>query len=155
MRRLPIVGVMGSGRERHEALAIPLGRWLAERGAHLLTGGGGGVMEAVSEAFVAVSPRPGLCIGVLPGPAPPEGYPNASVELPIRTHLPLSGARGTDPMSRNHLNALTPACLVALPGGPGTESELALAARYGTPSRRLDDPRALMACFEWIDDRLR
>lgn len=29
------------------------------------------------------------------------------------------------------------------------------AGRYGTPWRRLDDPRALSACFEWIDDRLR
>ena len=29
------------------------------------------------------------------------------VELPIRTHLPHSGERGTDVRSRNHINALT------------------------------------------------
>ena len=64
MRR-PIIGVMGSGVDRHDELAVPLGRWIAECGHHLLTGGGGGVMEAVSEAFARVPGRPGLAIGVL------------------------------------------------------------------------------------------
>ncbi|HUT02907.1 MAG TPA: DNA-binding protein, partial [bacterium] len=48
VRRLPIVGVLGSGSEPHEEKAKPLGEWLAREGVHLLTGGGGGVMEAVS-----------------------------------------------------------------------------------------------------------
>lgn len=141
MERRAVVGVMGSGSASHDRWAAPLGRALARRGVHLLTGGGRGVMRAVSEAFVAVRPRAGLCIGVLPGlehPAPggrrtPEGYPNPAVELPIVTHLPYSGARGTDPQSRNHVNVLTAAAVVALPGGPGTRSEVALALRYGTP----------------------
>ena len=51
--RLPIVGVMGSGSHPHADLAEPLGRWLAAQGVHLLTGGGAGVMEAVSRAFCA------------------------------------------------------------------------------------------------------
>ena len=38
---------MGSGTTPHADLAIPLGRALARMGVHLLTGGGGGVMEAV------------------------------------------------------------------------------------------------------------
>ena len=63
MRRA-IVGVMGSGVDRHEELAAPLGRWIAEGGHHLLTGGGGGVMEAVSEAFAAV-PSPSAAARVL------------------------------------------------------------------------------------------
>ena len=84
---LPIVGVMGSGSEAHEELAVPLGRLLAELGCHLLTGGGGGVMAAVGAAFVAVEPRVGRSIGVLPGPDARPGYPNPSVEIAIRTHL--------------------------------------------------------------------
>src|SRR5262249_31961103 len=36
-RSRPIVGVMGSGEERHDALAAPLGRWIARQGCHLLT----------------------------------------------------------------------------------------------------------------------
>src|SRR4029450_9485672 len=65
--RRPIVGVMGSGAERHDALAAPVGRWLAQQGVHLLTGGGGGVMEAVSEAFAQVPERQGLVLGILKG----------------------------------------------------------------------------------------
>lgn len=49
VKRLPIVGVLGSGSEPHEEQAKPLGEWLAREGVHLLTGGG--VMEAVSRAF--------------------------------------------------------------------------------------------------------
>ena len=37
----------------------PLGRWLAESGYDLLTGGGAGVMAAVSRAFTAVPNRCG------------------------------------------------------------------------------------------------
>ncbi len=129
---------MGSAAERHEALAAPLGRWIARRGWHLLTGGGGGVMAAASEAFVGVVDRAGLAIGILKGEPQPDGTvesaaPNPWVELPVRTHLPLSGAAGTDVRSRNHVNVLTADVLVALPGGHGTRSELALALRYGTP----------------------
>lgn len=130
---------MGSADDEHEDLAIPLGRWLAAFGVHLLNGGGTGVMRAVSRAFHEVSPRPGLVIGVLPGDTggghhhDRPGYPNAWIDIAIRTHLPLSGADGDSPASRNHINVLTPAVVVALPGGAGTKSEVELALRYGTP----------------------
>jgi uncharacterized protein (TIGR00725 family) len=130
---------MGSGSQPHEERAGALGRWLAREGVHLLTGGGGGVMESVSRAFFGVPDREGLVIGVLPGSAEavathaPAGYPNPWVEIPIRTHLPLSGDRGTDPRSRNFINVLSSDVLVALPGGPGTASEVRLALRYGRP----------------------
>lgn len=65
-RRIPVVGVMGSGAARHTRLAEPLGRALARMGVHLLTGGGAGVMESVSRAFSAVPGREGLVIGILP-----------------------------------------------------------------------------------------
>ncbi len=134
MKRLPVVGVMGSGTEDHAVLAKPLGVLLASKAVHLLTGGGKGVMEAVSKAFVSVAPRAGSCIGIIPGGPDGKlskpGYPNRYVEIPIYTHLPLSGAQGTDPLSRNHINVLTSDILVFLPGGEGTRSELQLANTY-------------------------
>jgi uncharacterized protein (TIGR00725 family) len=136
--RRAIVGVMGSGVERHDELAVPLGRWIAAGGHHLLTGGGRGVMEAVSEAFAGVPGRLGLVIGVLKGDIDAQGRattatPNPWVEIPIRTHLPLSGTAGTDRRSRNHINVLSADLVVGLPGGPGTCSELELALRYERP----------------------
>ncbi len=129
---------MGSGSESHLPLCAELGRWLAGRQVHLLTGGGAGVMAAVSRAFRLVPERKGLVLGILPcgdveAGRPPAGYPNASVEIAIATHLPHSGAAGIDPLSRNHINVLTSDVIVALPGGAGTASEVALAVRYGRP----------------------
>jgi len=130
---------MGSGRREYTELAVPLGEWIASSGCHLLTGGGSGVMAAVSRAFHSVEGRKGRVIGVLPGtveagePAAPSGYPNQWVEIPIRTHLPLSGEQGRDPMSRNHLNVLSADVIVALPGGAGTRSEIELALEYRRP----------------------
>jgi len=137
--RLPVVGVMGSGSRSHTERAAPLGRWLAGQSVHLLTGGGGGVMEAVSRAFCEVRHRRGRVLGVVPGVeaggtvSPPPGYPNVWVEVPIRTHLPLSGLAGAEPLSRNHINVLSADVIVALPGSHGTASEVALALRYGRP----------------------
>ena len=136
--RRPVIGVMGSGVERHDTLAGAVGTWIARQGFHLLTGGGEGVMAAVGEAFAAVADRRGLVIGVLPNARDdqrcraPAGYPNRWVELAIRTHLPLS-RDGTAPLSRNHINVLTADVVIALPGGPGTFSEVRLAVRYARP----------------------
>ena len=137
--RRPVVGVMGSGVDPCIPMAGPVGTWIARQGFHLLTGGGEGVMATVSEAFAAVADRHGLVIGVLPNAAadprcgPPAGYPNRWVELAIRTHLPLSGALGTEPQSRNHINVLTADVVIALAGGSGTASEVGLAMRYERP----------------------
>ncbi|MEW5847560.1 MAG: molybdenum cofactor carrier protein [Myxococcota bacterium] len=137
--RRPVVGVMGSGTDEHPSWAEPLGRWIATRGYHLLTGGGCGVMTSVSRGFCSVTPRAGLCLGVIPGEVdahghhPREGYPHPHVELALHTHLPLSGAQGMEPMSRNHINVLSSDVIVALPGGLGTASEVALARRYAKP----------------------
>ncbi|MFY1827223.1 molybdenum cofactor carrier protein [Myxococcus fulvus] len=134
-----IIGVFGSGRQEHLERVIPLARWIAEAGFDLLTGAGSGVMRAAADAFVQVVGRRGISIGIVPGTVkdgeyvPRQGYPNRGVELAIYTHLPLSGEQGTDPLSRNHINVLTPHALVALPGGAGTAAEAVLCARYGKP----------------------
>lgn len=144
MKRLPIIGVMGSGREEHPR-AAQLGAWLATRPVHLLTGGGKGVMTAVSRAFAESPERAGMVIGVLPSagakPEPEAGYPNAWVEIPIVTHLPHSGKRGESERSRNHINVLSSDVVIALPGGEGTASEVRLALRYGRPLAAFIDRR--------------
>jgi uncharacterized protein (TIGR00725 family) len=137
--RLPIVGVIGSGSDEYQDRAAALGAWLATQSVHLLTGAGQGVMMAVSRAFAEVQGRQGLVLGIVPCIAedqpdmPKPGYPNDWIEVPIRTHLHLSGQQGTDVRSRNHIVVLTADVLVVLPGGAGTASEIQLAQRYKKP----------------------
>lgn len=128
----PLIGVMGSGSTEYREMAEPLGRWLAEQGYDLLTGGGAGVMAAVSRAFAAVPNRRGISIGVLPA-GPPAGYPNPYVDIVIRTHLPKRGNEGADVLSRNHITVLSSAVIVILPGREGTRTELALALHHRKP----------------------
>lgn len=95
-------------------------------------------MAEVSRGFHEVDGRAGLVIGILPASHagsrdPPQGYPNPWVEVPIRTHLHLSGTRGTEPASRNHINVLSSEVVIALPGSWGTRSEVTLALRYRVP----------------------
>jgi predicted Rossmann-fold nucleotide-binding protein len=96
-------------------------------------------MRAVSRAFTRSSHPRGICIGIIPCASrsdratPKSGYPNEFVELAIYTHLPDSGDQGTDDLSRNHINVLSCAAIVALPGEAGTVSEVSLAVRYGKP----------------------
>ena len=137
--RYPIVGVMGSHTNAHADRSEQLGEWLARQGYHLLTGGGDGVMRAVTQAFVKVPERLGLALAVIPAvtenlrSAPQPGYPNPWVEVPIYTHLDRGGPVGDEPTSRNHLNVLTSTVVILLPGGLGTVSEARLALRYERP----------------------
>lgn len=139
-RRKKIVGVMGSGDDAHPEFSTVAGRTIARLGCHLLTGAGGGVMEAVSRAFSETTPREGTVIGVVRAKGDAHFKPrdgqriytrralNEFVEIPVFTHLPASS---TEPLSRNHINVLTSDVVVVLPGGSGTRSEVELAAEYG------------------------
>ena len=133
------VGVIGSGSSEHEPSARAVGELLADLGVNLLTGGGRGVMTAVSRAFTRRPRTRGICIGIIPCESetdrsrPKAGYPNDFVELAIQTHLPYSGPEGTHDLSRNHINVLSCAAIIALPGEAGTVSEIELATRYGKP----------------------
>jgi predicted Rossmann-fold nucleotide-binding protein len=148
-----IVGVMASGKkepleDEEKRLANELGTAIAELGYHLLTGGGGGSMAAVGMAFLEQKQKllkanrlAGNLISVLRAKELPQkrggkrnweaNADNGLGEIVIRTHLPYSGKQGTDPLSRNHINALTADLVVILPGGSGTLSELQLAWEYG------------------------
>lgn len=134
----PRVSVVGSGTRSYPERAGPLGEALARLGVHLVTGGGGGTMEEVARGFTAIGSGRGVSIGILPAGSVgtdelPPGYPNPWVEIPIHTHLSARGERGRDPDSRNHLVVLSGQVVVALPGGPGTRSEVGLAVAYERP----------------------
>lgn len=154
-RRRHVVAVIGSGRTA-DPNCEAVGRLVASLGCDLLTGGGRGVMEAVSKAFFETAPRRGLAIGIIPGHVRPmeaverrdrtpvefdlpAGYPNEWVELAIYTHLPDSGNEGTLRSSRNHINVLTADAIVALPGREGTASEIWLAIKYRVPVIAIGD----------------
>jgi len=132
-RRPFIIGVMGGHRARRHVLkqAYTLGKEIARCGHVLLTGGGGGIME---EASKGAYDGEGLVIGILPSERthPIEGYPNKYVDIPIYTGM-------AD--ARNVINAKTPHVIVALEGGPGTLSEIALALKSETPVIGLNCPQ--------------
>jgi uncharacterized protein (TIGR00725 family) len=150
------IGVIGSGIEEHDDLAREVGVLLASLGVNLLTGGGRGVMTSVSRAFTGV-PRPrGISIGIIPCRSeaeramPKDGYPNEFIELPIYTHLPHSGNRGQEDLSRNHIIILSSAAIIALPGSEGTASEMALAVRYGKPMIAFSDASDISGIEEFL-----
>jgi predicted Rossmann-fold nucleotide-binding protein len=150
LRNLPIIGVLGRGESLSEdraRLARAVGAMIARLDAHLLTGGGYGVMEAAAEGFVAVRDRAGMSIGIIP--REPDGpfdrpnrsvegrpYPNACVEIAIFTPLPARASDWQTTPVRNHINVLTPHAIIALPGGPGTRNELDMAAFYRDEGKR-------------------
>jgi uncharacterized protein (TIGR00725 family) len=127
-----LIGVMGSGQSEFRELAEPLGRWIAEHGYSLITGGGSGVMAATCRAFASVPDRRGVSVGVLPA-GPPTGYPNPWLDVVIQTHLPKRGNEGADILSRNHITVLSAAVVIILPGRAGTRTELALALHHRKP----------------------
>ena len=154
LRKLPIVAVLGQGSEitaGRASLAREAGAMIARLGAHLLTGGGYGVMEAATEGFVAVSGRAGFSVGIVPrDPGGPldrpnrdelgRAYPNSFVEIAILTPLPPRTENWREQPARNHVNIFTADALLALPGNAGTRNELDMAAHYRGEAER---PRAV------------
>lgn len=137
IRRKPrIVGIMGSHYDDNASMdeAAILGAAIAERGHVLLSGGGTGVMRAASEGAWRAG---GLVIGILPNDRerPLAGYPNGFIDIPIYTGMY---------EARNVINAKTPHLIIALAGGPGTLSEMALALKGGTPVIALHAPSFAM-----------
>jgi uncharacterized protein (TIGR00725 family) len=119
-RRMNVIAVIGEGTasegSRPWRLAEELGERLVDAGYAVLSGGVGGVMEAASRgARRSASHAPGLVIGLLPGDEPAAA--NVHVDIALATglgHL------------RNALVAHADA-VIALGGGAGTLSEIALA----------------------------
>lgn len=123
-----LIGVVGSSRgtERQLMLARQVGALIAARGAVLLCGGMTGVMQAAAQGAQAAG---GLTIGILPGANAYESPPNEFIEIALFT-----GMRE----GRNYLIACASEGLIAIGGGYGTLSEIALGLRLGKPVVLLD-----------------
>ena len=122
-----LVGVIGGSwcSSEEEEWAVAVGRLLAGRGAVLLCGGLGGVMEAAARG---AQQGGGLTVGLLPGADPAEANPY--IEVPLAT--------GMGEM-RNALIVRAAQAVIAIGGGWGTLSEIALAQRIKTPVVGLHD----------------
>jgi hypothetical protein len=123
-----IVAVVGGGSCSAEEAewAEEVGRLLGRAGAVLVCGGLGGVMEAAARG--AKDAPAGLTIGVLPGSEPRDA--NHYIDVPLAT--------GMGEM-RNALLVRVAHAVIAIGGGWGTLSEIALAQRIGTPVVGLHD----------------
>lgn len=124
--QLALIAVVGNARlpegDVRERLAFDIGAHLIDGGYRLVTGGMGGVMEAAHRG--ARSSRhwtPGAGIGILPGSDRSQANPFVDIAIPT----------GLDHL-RNSVVAHADV-VIAVGGGAGTLSEIALAWNYGRP----------------------
>jgi uncharacterized protein (TIGR00725 family) len=118
---MPYVAVVGPGdaEAAAEADAETVGRCLAEAGAIVVCGGLGGVMAAACRGAREAG---GVTVGLLPGSDRGAANPWVSVAIPT----------GLGEL-RNGLVVRAADALVAVRGGFGTLSEIALALKLGRP----------------------
>jgi uncharacterized protein (TIGR00725 family) len=122
MTRPFIVGVMGGGvaDDQQQSDAYALGKHIARQGWVLLNGGrDAGVMAASAKG---AREEGGLTIGILPDSTAKHAAKH--IQIPIVTGM------GN---ARNCINILSSDVVVACPGGMGTLSEIALAAKCQKP----------------------
>jgi uncharacterized protein (TIGR00725 family) len=141
----PYVAVVGAGEDVAAELladAEAVGAELARRGAVVVCGGLGGVMEAACRGARA---QGGTTLGILPGSERAAANPWVSVAV----------ATGLGEL-RNGLVVRSADAVIAIGGGYGTLSEIALALKAGLPVVGLrsweiggvvaaDDPAAAVA----------
>lgn len=115
------IGVIGPGECSHETvlLAEEVGREIARCSALLICGGLGGVMAAAARG---ASEEGGTTLGILPGTLMEDANPH--ITIPIVTGLG---------HARNVLVVRSSHALIAIEGGYGTLSELAIALKVGIP----------------------
>jgi uncharacterized protein (TIGR00725 family) len=116
-----IIAVIGGRRTEKSLLkeAEEVGRLIARRGATLVCGGLGGVMEAASRGAKSEG---GLTVGILPQNDSKEV--NQFIDVPIATGLGVG---------RNVIIARSADALIAVGGEYGTLSEIAYALQMGKP----------------------
>jgi uncharacterized protein (TIGR00725 family) len=115
------IAVIGSGKviPRELELAETVGREIARRGAILVCGGLGGVMEAACKGARLEN---GITIGILPGDK--RETANPYVQIPIVT--------GLGP-ARNVIVVKSAQAVIAVGGSYGTLSEIGHALQNGIP----------------------
>ena len=117
----PIIAVIGAGQCESSIyqLALEVGQEIAKRGAILVCGGLGGVMEAAAKG---ASMAGGITVGILPGPSCNSANPY--IKIPVATDMG---------QARNVIIAHTADGLVAVSGGAGTLSEIGHGLKIGKP----------------------
>ncbi|MFH1490522.1 MAG: TIGR00725 family protein [Pseudomonadota bacterium] len=121
MNRPHYVGIIGAGDcsgPIHQ-LARDVGFEIGKRGWFLVCGGLGGVMEGAAKGCIEAG---GMTIGLLPGLGKDDANP--FIRIPIATGL----AEG-----RNLIVVRASDVLIAISGGYGTLSEIALALKINKP----------------------
>ena len=147
--RRPMVAVVGDSNleptDERVRMAREVGCFLVDHGCRVITGGLGGVMAAAMEgARQSTKYHEGDTVGVLPGHDPSEAAEAADIVLATGMSL-----------GRNVVVANADG-LIAIGGGAGTLSEIALAWQLRRPIVALDADgwsRKLCACR--IDERTR
>ncbi|MFQ5735414.1 MAG: TIGR00725 family protein [Thermodesulfobacteriota bacterium] len=119
MRKL--IAVVGGGDEDpvRDILAEQVGRLIAQADCALVNGGLGGVMRACAKGAREAG---GLTFGLLPGSRSSDA--NEFIEVAVPTGLG---------EMRNALIVRAAAAVIAIGGGYGTLSEIALALKTGKP----------------------
>lgn len=123
-----MISVIGGEACGPEALitAEAVGREIARRGATLICGGRGGVMEA---ACRGAREEGGHTIGIMPGRGYEDSPPNAYVEFPLFTGIGYA---------RNSMVVLSGEAVIAIDGSYGTLSEISYALIHDTPVVGID-----------------
>lgn len=131
-----IIGVVGAGECRRQwcEWAEEVGKGIARLGAVLVCGGLGGVMEAAARG---ARNEGGITVGILPGSR--KNSANPFIEIPIATNMG---------HARNAIIAQSADGLIAVGGGFGTLSEIALALKMGKPVVALDPPVKIPGVIE-------
>lgn len=124
--KLYFIGVIGGGEvtPEIEETAEAVGREIARRGAVLVCGGLGGVMEAACRGAYNEG---GLTIGILPGDS--RRHANPYVKIPIVTGIGYA---------RNVAVVKSSQAIIAIDGSYGTLTEIAYALQSGIPVIGLD-----------------
>lgn len=121
MTRAPRIAVVGDRDASASRLvdAEDVGREIGRRGAILVCGGMGGVMEAAARGCADAG---GLVVGIIPSADAKDA--NAFITVPIVTGM----GEG-----RNIIVVRSAQAVIAIGGAYGTLSEIALALRLGLP----------------------
>ena len=122
-------------------IAYKVGEEVALRGAILITGGLGGVMEAASKG---AKDRGGLVVGIIP--QDDKHYANAYCDIVISTGLGYS---------RNFITAYSGDAIIVVGGGVGTSIEAEVAYQKGKPimTIRGSGGTADKIAGKYLDDR--
>jgi len=116
-----IVAVIGASAAKEKDIenAVEVGRLIAKEGWTLICGGLDGVMEAASSG---AAHEGGTVVGILP--QADRSFANPHVTIPIATNMG---------HARNAIIAHSADSLIAIGGGYGTLSEMAIALRLKKP----------------------